>query len=180
MKFLVLKPNQDIMQGQLDKQFEEFEVKKLNGIEAFITEYVGADSVKRIVGDYCFWISNPNKTIISEASISEVPNTINHISPNLLINEFEFAYGNVVITSNSKVSPDNDFEGLTDLDIGYILNAFTLCDSLLVADASTGKNIAVEKINDNQLSPNGLDVTGSLTVTPDLTYENSIDDTLIM
>ena len=171
MKYLSIKPRTEKLSNN-SKHFSEFEVSKINGVEAFIEQRVGKAPVKRVIGDYVFWISDPKTAVDTESGIIEIEDTIDSLIPNLLLNEAEIAYGEVIITANSKVS-SNDYEGLTDVDIGYIMNAFTNSSSVLIEDDISDLTIAVDKITESLLSPNGVDNNVQEDVIPDFI---TIDD----
>lgn len=182
MKYLSIKPRTEKLSNN-NKQFNEFDVNKINGVEAFIEQRVGKAPVKRVVGDYVFWISDPKTAVDTESGIIEIEDTIESLIPNLLLNEAEIAYGEVIITANNKVSSD-DYEGLTDIDIGYIMNAFTNSSSVLIEEDISGATIAVDKITESLLSPNGVDNNVQEEVVPDFITINdeeveSIDPNLL-
>lgn len=175
MKYLVVKPNVDSKVGKLDKVFEEFEVKKVNDIQVFIEQNVGKQPVKRIVGDYVVWISDPYTIRNTEGGKEKVLDNIT-LTPNLMIHESEIAYGSVVFTANNRVG-SNEYEGLTDIDIGYIMNSFTLSGSILV-ETSENTPVAIDRLNDNILNPSGVLSNNSNTITPNiLTVEDSVENT---
>lgn len=165
MKYLSIKPRTEKLSNN-SKHFNEFDVNKINGVEAFIEQRVGKAPVKRVIGDYVFWISDPKTAVDTESGIIEIEDTIESLIPNLLLNEAEIAYGEVIVTANNKVSSD-DYEGLTDVDIGYIMNAFTNSSSVLIEEDISGATIAVDKITESLLSPNGVDNNVQEEVVPD-------------
>jgi len=89
-----------------------------------------------------------------DEELIEIPDTID-LTCNLLINEFEFAFGGVVVTSNIKIT-DNKFEGLNEQDVANIMNVFSMSDAILVEDPNTLEVVAVDRIFDALLSPNGM------------------------
>lgn len=157
MKFLIIKPNTDsINRLKNQKLFEEVEVAKINNPRVFIQEKVGTDAVSRLVGDYLVWISNPNENVIDDTGLSYEggKDFINSkLTANLLVNEYEFAYGNVIVTSNYNVTK-NEFSGLNTQDVANVMNAFSHTDTALVEQNK--KQVVVDKLNDPFLSPNGL------------------------
>ena len=155
MKYVVVKPRgyADLTDGS--REIQEFEVSKITATESFITQQVGKNAVSRKIGDYIFWIANPNEVIEIEDGEIEVPDTEENLFCNMLLNEIEFAFGGVVITSNYEATNDV-YAGLNDQDIAYIMNAFTLADAVLVEDPNSGRYIAVDRIFDALLAPNGL------------------------
>lgn len=155
MKYLVIKPRGYADLTDSSREIEEFEVNKITAVDAFIKQQVGKEAVPRQVGDYTFWIGNPNEIIEIEGDEIEVPTTEENLMCNMLINENEFAFGGVVITSNYKVTEDK-YAGLNEQDIAYVMNAFTLADAVLVEDEEAERYIAVDRMFDALLSPNGL------------------------
>lgn len=154
MKYLVVKPRKEAKLGEFNKEFIEFDANKIADLPPFIEQHVGKKAVKRYVGDYVFWISDPNTVRNSESGQEEIIDTIT-LTPNLMVNESEIAYGSVVITANKSVGT-SETEGLTDVDIGYIMNAFTMSGAVLVDQEELNDPVAVDRVSDNILSPNGV------------------------
>lgn len=154
MKYLVIKPRKEAKLGEFNKEFIEFEANKITDLPPFIEQHVGKKAVMRYVGDYVFWISDPNTIRDSESGQEEILDTIT-LTPNLMVNESEIAYGSVVVTANKAVG-NSETEGLTDVDIGYIMNAFTLSGAVLVDHEELNNPVAVDRVSDNILSPNGI------------------------
>lgn len=182
MKYLSIKPRTEKLSNN-SKFFSEFEVSKINGVKAFIEQRVGKAPVKRVVGDYIFWISDPKTIVETEEGETEIEDTIDTLMPNLLLNETEIAYGEVIVTANAKVSAD-EYAGLADIDIGYIMNAFTNSSSVLVEDSLTGAKIAVDKVFESLLSPNGVNNPIQENIVPEFIIVDdesgeSIDPTLL-
>ncbi|WP_305850021.1 hypothetical protein [Staphylococcus hyicus] len=157
MKFLIIKPNTDsINRLKNPKLFEEVEVTKINNPKVFIQEKIGTDVISRLVGDYLVWMSNPNENIIDDTGFNYEggKNLVNsHLSINMLVNEQDFAYGNVIVTSNYKVT-SSMFAGLNNQDIANVMNAFSNTDTAIVDQ--NNKQVVIDKLNDPLLSPNGL------------------------
>lgn len=186
MKYVVIKPRgyADLTDGS--REIEEFQADKITAVDAFIKQQVGKEVVARKVGDYIFWIANPNEVIDIEDGDIEVPDTENNLMCNMLINESEFAFGGVVVTSNYEVTKD-EYAGLNEQDIAYIMNAFTLADSVLVEEPETERYIAVDRMFDALLSPNGIsyveyedpfleEIEEDIDEIPDDEYEDSDPD----
>lgn len=178
MKYLVLKPRGDSSES---KSFEEFDVNKINSPQTFIQQQVGTEAVARLVGDYILWISNPVEKAEDESGeVFNVQKNFDKINltANALLNEFELAYGNIVVTSNYKITRDL-YKGLNTQDIANVMNAFVKSNSLLVENG--GKQLVVDAVIDSILSPNGLsDIELEEPEIPDLgepdddEYENSL------
>lgn len=160
MKFLIIKPNTDsINRLKNQKLFEEVDVAKINNPKVFIQEKIGTDAVSRLVGDYLVWMSNPNENVIDDTGFNYEggKDFINSkLTANLLVNEHEFAYGNVIITSNYNVTK-NEFSGLTTQDVANVMNAFSKTDTALVDQ--NNKQVVIDRLNDPFLSPNGINST---------------------
>lgn len=152
MKYLILKPRGN---SSGKKQYVEFEKSKVNNVKTFIQQQIGAEPVERLVGDYLLWISNPEEQITGEFG-ETFTTSINYdnsdLKANLLVNEFDIAYGNVVVTSNYAVTKDR-YGGLTEHDIANIMNAFTKSNTRLI---DQGENqYVVDSITESILNPNG-------------------------
>lgn len=153
-KYLVIKPRGAAKLDDSYREIEEYEANSISAVETFIEQQVGKNPVSRKVGDYLLWISNPNLVEEVDEELIEIPDTID-LTCNLLINEFEFAFGGVVVTSNIKIT-DNKFEGLNEQDVANIMNVFSMSDAILVEDPNTLEVVAVDRIFDALLSPNGM------------------------
>ncbi|RIO07133.1 hypothetical protein BUZ94_13435 [Mammaliicoccus sciuri] len=152
-KYIVIKPRGFAKIDDSYREFEEYEVNKIVGVEAFIQQQVGQPAVERKVGDYILWISNPEAIVETEEGDIAVPETPD-LTCNLLINEVEFAFGGVVVTANHRIL-DDKYEGLNEQDIANIMNLFTQTDTVLVEDEETGKYIAVDRVFDALLNYSG-------------------------
>ncbi len=172
MKFLVIKPRGTDKLGDESKRIVEYDASKLPSYEAFVQQQVGKHVVSRIVGDYVFWIADPNRVVVSDIEEFEVPSN-DAMTSNLMLNEKDLAKGNVVVTGNARLNTDL-YSGLEDQDIAYILNAFTLSGVLLVADANNVQ-VAVDQLTDSILSPNGLLLGNTVDIVPDIPI---IDDSI--
>src|SRR5690606_19025475 len=121
--YLVIKPRGAAKLDDSYREIEEYDAKSIPAIEAFIEQQVGKNPVSRKVGDYLLWISNPNLIEEIDDETVEIPDTID-LTCNLLINEFEFAFGGVVVTANVSVT-DDVYEGLNEQDVANIMNVFS-------------------------------------------------------
>ncbi|QSN68448.1 hypothetical protein JTZ62_04650 [Mammaliicoccus sciuri] len=153
-KFIVIKPRGSAKLDDSYREIEEYDANSIPAVEAFIEQHVGKNPVSRKVGDYLLWISNPNIVEEVDEEEIEVPDTID-LTCNLLINEFEFAFGGVVVTANLRVT-ENQYEGLNEQDVANIMNVFSMSDAILVEDPNTLEVVAVDRVFDALLSPNGI------------------------
>lgn len=158
MDYIVIKPRGSIKLGDGQKEIEIHRVKDIPSVESFINQQVGKKAVQRRVGDYLFWIADPNTPDELENTVEDieegVPDTP-ELTCNLLINETEFAFGNVVVTANIAVEADK-FIGLNEQDVANIQNLFTKTGAYIVEDTYTGEDVAVDSVFDALLSPNGM------------------------
>lgn len=151
MKYIVIEPRGYAKLDDNTREILEFDKSKIVGVESFVQQQVGKEAVERRVGDYIFWIANPNSLVEIENEKIVVPETPN-LMCNMLINEVEFAFGGVVITSNFRVNKDDKYAGLNEQDVANIMNLFTQTDTVLIEDNETFELIAVDRIFDALLS----------------------------
>lgn len=152
-KYIVIKPRGFVKLDDSYREIEEYEVNKIVGVEAFIQQQVGKPAVERKVGDYVLWISDPEAVVETEEGDITLPETPD-LTCNLLINEVEFAFGGVVVTSNHRITNDK-YAGLNEQDVANIMNLFTQTDTVLVEDEETGDYIAVDRVFDALLNYSG-------------------------
>lgn len=176
-KYLVIKPRGAAKLDDSYREIEEYDAKSIPAIEAFIEQQVGKNPVSRKVGDYLLWISNPNLIEEIDDETVEIPDTID-LTCNLLINEFEFAFGGVVVTANVSVT-DDVYEGLNEQDVANIMNVFSMSDAILVEDPNTLEVVAVDRVFDALLSPNGIseEVPEEFEFTPDELEDDPVENT---
>lgn len=155
-KYIVIKPRGFVKLDDTYREFEEYEASKIVGKEAFVQQQVGQEAVERKVGDYVFWISDPNMVVESEDESEIVLPAITNLTCNMLINEVEFAFGGVVVTANHRVTNDK-YAGLEEQDVANIMNLFTQTDTVLVEDEETGDYIAVDRVFDALLNYSGIE-----------------------
>lgn len=171
MKYLILKPRGAVNLGDSKKPMAEIAASSIQSKNSFIQQQIGRHAIKIHVGDYVFWISDPSVKVKTEDGEVVINDTID-MTCNLLINETLFAFGNVVVTANHRVDND-EFKGLADQDIANIMNSFTLSTAALVYDEKLGKEVAVDRIRDAILAPNGISQPTNSGVRPIIEY---IDD----
>ncbi|EGQ3425153.1 hypothetical protein ACX431_000221 [Staphylococcus pseudintermedius] len=146
MKYLIIKPKQS-------NRFIEVSVKSVSNPDTFIQQEIGAPALARQVGDYTVWIADPQEVVLDEEGLAFKGTRLSNVTPNMLINEFEVAYGNVVITSNYKVT-SNKYSGLNEQDIANVMNALLNSNSTLVD--FKGSQVTIDCLNDAFLAPNGI------------------------
>lgn len=150
MKYLIIYPRGTKKIGDSKKVFKEVEAKAIQSKETFVQQNVGKEAIEVTVGDYVFWVSNPNAIVEEESGQDEFLETIT-LTPNLLINEMLFAHGNAVVTAHIPTC-ETYFDGLNEQDIANIYNAFTKSTATIVEDVGTGLDVAVDKIDSSLLS----------------------------
>lgn len=138
MKYLIIKPKQS-------NRFIEVSVKSVSNPDTFIQQEIGAPALARQVGDYTVWIADPQEVVLDEEGLAFKGTRLSNVTPNMLINEFEVAYGNVVITSNYKVT-SNKYSGLNEQDIANVMNALLNSNSTLVD--FKGSQVTIDCLND--------------------------------
>lgn len=148
MKYLIIKPK------QLNR-FIEVSVKSVSNPDTFIQQEIGAPALARQVGDYTVWIADPQEVVLDEEGLAFKGTRLSNVTPNMLINEFEVAYGNVVVTSNYKVT-SNKYSGLNEQDIANVMNALLNSNSTLVD--FKGSQVTIDCFNDAFLAPNGITI----------------------
>lgn len=156
MKFIVIRPRGQVKLDDNYRELLEFDISKISGYETFIQQQIGRKPVSRKIGDYLFWIADPYIEVVEEDISFTVPENVD-LTCNLLINEMEFAFGSVVVTSNHTVD-SNEFSGLSEQDVANIMNMFTLTEAILVEDPETEEVVAVDRIFDGLLTYNSINI----------------------
>lgn len=175
-KYIVIKPRGSAKLDDSYREIEEYDSNSITAVESFIEQQVGKNPVSRKVGDYLLWISNPSIVEEVDDEIVEIPDTID-LTCNLLINEFEFAFGSVVVTANVRVT-ENIYEGLNEQDVANVMNVFSMSDAILVEDPNTLEVVAVDRVFDALLSPNGIsdEVPEEIEFVPSELPEDAIEE----
>lgn len=151
--FVIIKPRGNVKLGDTFKELEIVEMKNIGDYNVFIQNRVGVKPIYKQVGDYILWYSDPNEYIFTELNESfEVPTEVTQI-PNLLVNEDEIAFGDVVITSNVITNNADLFYGLDDEDYAGIINSFVDAGQVLVEHGDDEETFVIDRVFDGLLSP---------------------------
>ncbi|MEJ7218433.1 hypothetical protein [Staphylococcus gallinarum] len=154
--FVIIKPRGNVKLNDEFKVLETVEMKNIGDYNVFIQNRVGLKPIYKQVGDYILWYSDPNEFIFTELDESfEVPTEVSKVSqdPNLLVNEDEIAFGDVVITSNVITNNGNLFQGLDDEDYACIINSFVDAGQVLVEHGEDEETFVIDRVFDGLLSP---------------------------